>query len=551
MRSSARSSSKRERRASVAGEIEYAFRHVLVRDVAYGQIPRGLRAEKHRVAARWIESLGRPEDHAEMLAHHYLQALELSRAAGQSVDDIAGPARDALREAGDRAASLNSFEPALRFYDEALALGIPDAAEKALVQFERAKAVHLTGRDESEGSLKDARDALLSAGDLERAAEADALLADVWWFRGSRDRSLQHLERAHELVAGLTASAGKARVLSQVARYRMLAQENEESIRIGAEALSLADELGLDELRAHVLDSIGPARVALGDLAGIEDVERGIEIAVAARSPEATRGYNNLGAMAWGLGDLRRARTLFDAAVVAGEKLGGASIDYSRTIQTELLFRSGDWGEGLRRADAFLAACDAGESSYRESQLRLRRAAARWARGDVEGALEDLQKTMQPARAAGDPQALVTSLVSAARLNVVLGRVDEGRELAHEALAGKPVMWALTDLAWVAAELDCEAAVREWIEQIPIDTKWRGAARALLQHDFVTAADVFSDSGALDDEALARLRAAEQLVAEGRRGEADEQLQRSLAFWRSVDATRYIQEGEALLAHSA
>ena len=67
----------------------------------------------------------------------------------------------------------------------------------------------------------------------------------------------------------------------------------------------------------------------------------------------------------------------------------------------------------------------------------------------------------------------------------------------------------------------------------------------------MTAADVFSDSGALDDEALARLRAAEQLVAEGRRADADEQLQRSLAFWRSVGATRYIQEGEALLAHSA
>jgi predicted ATPase len=80
---------RRERRSSVAGEVEYAFRHLLVRDVAYGQIPRGVRADKHRVAARWIESLGRPEDHAEMLAHHYLLALELSRAAGQPTADIA------------------------------------------------------------------------------------------------------------------------------------------------------------------------------------------------------------------------------------------------------------------------------------------------------------------------------------------------------------------------------------------------------------------------------------------------------------------------------
>ena len=61
---------RRERRSSVAGETEYAFRHLLVRDVAYGQIPRPARAEKHRQAAEWIASLRRPEDHAETLAYH-------------------------------------------------------------------------------------------------------------------------------------------------------------------------------------------------------------------------------------------------------------------------------------------------------------------------------------------------------------------------------------------------------------------------------------------------------------------------------------------------
>src|SRR5207244_7907985 len=88
---------RRERRSSVDGEVEYAFRHLLMRDVAYGQIPRSVRALKHRVAARWIESLGRPEDHAETVAHHYLRALELSRAAGLPTDDIAEPARRALK----------------------------------------------------------------------------------------------------------------------------------------------------------------------------------------------------------------------------------------------------------------------------------------------------------------------------------------------------------------------------------------------------------------------------------------------------------------------
>src|SRR5262249_38086064 len=68
--------------SSVAKDSEFTFLHLLVRDVAYGQIPRAERAAKHRLAAGWIESLARPDDHAETLAHHYVTALELARASG-------------------------------------------------------------------------------------------------------------------------------------------------------------------------------------------------------------------------------------------------------------------------------------------------------------------------------------------------------------------------------------------------------------------------------------------------------------------------------------
>ena len=80
----------------------------------------------------------------------------------------------------------------------------------------------------------------------------------------------------------------------------------------------------------------------------------------------------------------------------------------------------------------------------------------------------------------------------------------------------------------------------------------RGADGEILDDgELERAAEMFVQIGSMPDEARARLRAAEQLVASGRRAEADEQLQRSLAFWRSVGATRYIREGEALLAQSA
>src|SRR5204863_2139503 len=62
---------RRERQSSVREETQYAFLHLLLRDVAYGQIPRAGRVDKHLRTARWLESLGRLEDHAEMLAYHY------------------------------------------------------------------------------------------------------------------------------------------------------------------------------------------------------------------------------------------------------------------------------------------------------------------------------------------------------------------------------------------------------------------------------------------------------------------------------------------------
>jgi hypothetical protein len=41
------------------------------------------------------------------------------------------------------------------------------------------------------------------------------------------------------------------------------------------------------------------------------------------------------------------------------------------------------------------------------------------------------------------------------------------------------------------------------------------------------------------------------LAAQGRRSEVDEQLRPALAFYRSVGATRYVRDGERLLAATA
>jgi class 3 adenylate cyclase/tetratricopeptide (TPR) repeat protein len=154
---------RRERASSVAGEMQYAFAHVLVRDVAYGQIPRAARAGRHAAAAGWIESLGRVSDHAEMLAHHYQAALDLARTVGQDTAGLAPRARAALHAAGDRAAALQAFGSAAGYYRHALALWPPDAPGQ------RAGLLRLLGTSLHEAGELHQAEAVLAEG-VEAAA---------------------------------------------------------------------------------------------------------------------------------------------------------------------------------------------------------------------------------------------------------------------------------------------------------------------------------------------------------------------------------------------
>jgi class 3 adenylate cyclase/tetratricopeptide (TPR) repeat protein len=542
---------RRERRSSIENDDEYAFRHLLVRDVAYGQIPRGARADKHRLTAVWIESLGRTEDHAEMLAHHYLAALEYGRAAGRELSDLATPARLALRDAGERAYALNAFASARRYFAEALELWPEDDVERPRLLLRLAFAQFFVGDELLDKTLGQASESLLAAGDREGAAEAEARLSEVWWHRGQRERARRHLERARELVADLPPSAAKGRVLSEVSRFQMLAEEDEEAVEVGREALAIAERLGLAELQAHALNNIGVARAHLGDESGLADVERSIEIALAANSPEAARGYNNLGALMADRANFRRSTELFREAVRVGERLGNASVvRYSRAIVIDQLFWIGEWDEFLRRADDFIAACEAGDPHYGEAYLRMTRASLRLARGDVSGALDDVRQGLERAREAGDPQAYLPTLSQGIRILVEANRIDEAKALADELLpyldAARERSWMVLDAAWVADRIGLEQPLREFAQGS--SSSWDSHILAVLDRDLETLAERMEDEDRLTSASFARLRAAERLVLEGRRAEADVQLQKALAFYRSVGATHYIRRGEALLA---
>ncbi|HEX9598704.1 MAG TPA: adenylate/guanylate cyclase domain-containing protein [Gaiellaceae bacterium] len=544
----------RQRRSSVESEGEWAFAHMLLRDVAYGQIPRGERAEKHRLVAEWIESLGRPEDHGEMLAHHWRAALELARAAGRDAGDLIEHTRLALREAGDRAFKLNAYDAAEGYYGEALALWPPDHGEWPDLLFRRAHTLHLAGDERREPALEEARDALIAAGNRETAGEAAAFLARAAWYRGERDEAFSHLASAEELVAATPASASKARVLTTSARQRTLAGELREGMRLAEEALELAGRLELAELEAHALATIGTAKVHLHEPNAQSYLDRGLEIAVAASSREAATILINLAVEASLRGDLRREHELFGEAFETAERFGDrATARFSRGDRIWTSWALGRWDEASRAADEFIAEC-ASSPHYLEASARDIRAYLRHARGDRDGALDDIYRGLELARQIKDPQVLLPTLLQSARILALLGKIDEARALAAEAfgLLTEHVEQAVI-LAFfnpVARQLGLQQEVRQLIEKVS-EGPWKDVTLAGAGGDFGRAADLFAGFGSPTLEAEARLCAAEELIEAGQRAAGEAELQKALAFYRKVGATSYIQQGEALLAASA
>jgi class 3 adenylate cyclase len=541
---------QRERRSAVAGESQYTFRHGLVREVAYGQIPRARRADKHRVAASWIESLGRPEEHAELLAHHYLSALDFARAAGRDLGVLAVQARDALREAGDRAFALNAAQGAARFYRAALELR-PDDDERPELLFALGRAEEPFDDVTARGTLREARDGLLALERPGRAAEADVLLADIHWRHGDADEARSHLESAAALVANTPPSPSKAFVVSQISRFHMLASRNDEALRFGAEALAMADELGLEEIRADALNNMGAAQTQQGGSGEVE-LKESIEILERRGSAQALRGYNNLLHTFIERGELDRAAEVGQRGIESAERFGYLEwLRWLREKRAQLAYQAGRWDDALRLADDALVEVEAGTPHYLETSWRAIRCQIRLARG-APGADRDSELSVETARRVGEAQMLQPALALHASMLAGLGEREQAMATLDELLLSLKAGNGLRSHYWhyfgeAALELgraDDFLGVARSIGGGP----WIEAGTAFASRDMAGATAIYASIGAKPPEAATRRRLAESHFAAGRQHEGEVELERALAFWRSVGATAYLHEGEALLA---
>ena len=537
---------RRDRRSSIGGETQYAFLHALVRDVAYGQMPRSERVEKHRRVAEWLSSLAgdRTEDLAEMLAHHYHEALSLAEAAGLDTAALRAPARKAFAEGAHRALSLGAGSAAHQLSREALELTDADDPQRPHLQLVAAYAGRLIGSDDAAELLEPAIEAFVAQGDPGRAAEAGVLLGSDLFYRGDIASVREVRDRALELASAAPPSAAVGRAIASAARSKLVIDRDFESgIALARQALSLADDAEDHETAAVCLNTLGMARVLSGDVDGIDDLEQSVERAALGASVfHLHSALNNLANTLRIAGRLAESSDRLYEARSLCERYGFESaLSWNDAELVYDSFYHGDFENVVTRANAFLAGGHGG-AAYQERSVFATRGFVLAARGEIDDGIADAEQALAATREGGaDAQTSPFVLTRVAYCFRVAGRNAEADELLAEVLTGS-VDEDVSELPLALVELD---RGQEYLELM--DGKagyvFLEAGRVASSGELVRASEIYGSIGARFPEAWAGLLAAE-------RGDSS-RLEAALAYFEEQRAMPYVQRCRALLQASA
>jgi class 3 adenylate cyclase/tetratricopeptide (TPR) repeat protein len=421
------------RTSSVEGQEELAFWHVLVRDVAYQQIPRAARAEKHRAASEWIEQLAgeRTGDHAEILVHHSQQALELAKASGSS--DLE-PLEDRLRRflllAGERAARLDA-QQAYDYYVRALTITPPEHPEGANV-LERAgqaafDAARLQeGREWNEEAIR----AYRAKGDVQATGRVMSFLSNLEWTLGEAAEANRLLAEAIELLEREPAGPELVRAYGREAGGHMMGGRTRESLAAANKAIALSERLGVTVEALFARQVRGIALCELHGREGLDDLRDALARALESdRGQVISVGYNNLGHFLWLLESPRSALEIKREGMAFAARRGLAGlVRWSQMEQMWILFDLGEWDEVLAIAAELDEFRSDGTSGHMSAIVPTFQTFVLALRGQSTEAIDTPDGFVLLGRQISDPQILVPALAAAALLAHARG--DEGTAIA-------------------------------------------------------------------------------------------------------------------------
>ncbi len=426
------------RSSSVGHEAEYSFSHALVRDVAYSQIPRRERAARHRAAARWIEGVAgeRVTDHAELIAHHCLEALKLGELLGEKGEPgFVSDAARFLKLAGDRAFKLDPGS-SFTYYEHALELSPQSSGERGRLLRATARASRAINRyDAAAELLEEAVTELVKANELAAAAEAMAGRAILAHYLEPH-RVEELADEAAAMTRGVAPSHELAEALGQIAYLKTLHGHLREAVALCEQALEA------DPGNPRALENRGFARLDLGDVAGIADLRASLDrLTAEGSSQQLVTTYNNLGDALLEVEGPSASLAACEQGVEVARSRGLVEGEvHVKTTMMSALFGVGRWDEVLGMA------ADLEASSHLSGAHRTKLSVDAYAvnvlvrRGEIEAAVGISPRLMPQAHTVGDLQSLTLAVPAAVLVDLASGRdahaVANMKEFAAAAAEG-------------------------------------------------------------------------------------------------------------------
>lgn len=322
------------------------FRHALLREAVYGQIPWTRRRQWHAQCASALETAGRSLD---AIAEHWLAAHEYDRA------------RIALLARAERACALHAHADALQHVGRALELW-PDGLDEG----GRLEALYRLG--DCAQLARRPHDAARAWNELcERAERAQAWtsvaaarrrLAMLWAMAGEVERSVDETEAAASafLRAGRQRDAAvelctASNALNMLARWRGVLDLTERAWPLAVAAGDLELQVLLQSQRGRALGRMGRFDEALVETRAALDVAESNSL-----MSVVGFAYQRLADCHEHAGDYATAREIFLSAAERCAAHGEAmQREACRACALPVLIQGGEWSLGLRLADEIVA----------------------------------------------------------------------------------------------------------------------------------------------------------------------------------------------------
>jgi class 3 adenylate cyclase/tetratricopeptide (TPR) repeat protein len=343
----------RQERSTITGETAYRFKHVLIREVAYGGLSKSSRAEYHTRFAEWLREKA-DKELLEIRAYHLDQACTLyAELDGKPPAELAKTAAKALHAAGKRALARESnlsarklllrsveLDPTLeRRYlaaraasqlgdlptvrdemsivaEEAAAEGARDLQTRALTALAETVAL-LDGEYVRAVELADEALAVVEPDDHEGRFSALDRRARVARWQGRLSEAEDFEQQALEEAQAAGRKDHEAKAALQLAGIHIGRMEEAKAVPLVDRALALAEHSGSIVARASAAAMKGYLLRVQGDLEGAAGwLTKALELyREAASASDIAWTSRDLGLIAWETGHSEKAEKLMRESI--------------------------------------------------------------------------------------------------------------------------------------------------------------------------------------------------------------------------------------------